>query len=277
MEGSNPGRRRLQLILRRPDKQIDLVEAALAIAWEDLGTIDLDGARQRLDELGMRAQEQLGLHRPVPDQAKQLVDYLHRTEGFQGNTEDYDDPTNSYLPLVLERRVGLPITLALLLLHVGQAIKLPLEPAALPGHFMVRCPTSQGPLFLDLFYGQVLNTAQCRLFLQNQLGYEVPNPERFPRPSHRQVIVRVLRNLKSCYFKREDWTRTLAATERILLIEPDSGDDLRDRGLLRAQVGQLHLALLDLDRYARLSAGAADLDMVRKQAIMLAQVLGRKN
>src|SRR5262249_43545784 len=148
---------------------------------------------------------------------------------FRGDAAVYDDPTTSYLPHVLEQRIGLPITLALVLLHVGWQLGLPFEPAALPAHFMVRLPDPGGALFLDLFYGRVLDNAQCRAFLEKESGYEVPDPDRFPPPSRRQVLARLLRNLKRCHFRREDFRRALLATERIMLLEPTSTDDLRDR------------------------------------------------
>jgi regulator of sirC expression with transglutaminase-like and TPR domain len=123
----------------------------------------------------------------------------------------------------------------------------------------------------------VLNSVQCRAFLHDQLSYEGPDPERLPPPLRRQVLARLLRNLKHSYYRREDWQRALAATERIVLLEPDSADDLRDRGLLRARLGALHLALLDLERYAALEPSAPDQDLIRSRARALAAVLAPRN
>ena len=277
MEAHNPGRRLLMEVVRRRDDQIDLVRAALAIAWEDLGSIDLEEATRTLDALVARTRGQLVAGDSPAEQAERVVDYLHRIEGFLGNTATYDDPALSYLPEVLERRVWLPITLALILLHVGWKLGLPLQPAALPGHFMVRCPDARGALFLDLFYGRVLDSAQCRAFFQHELHYDIPDPERFPPPTHRQVLARLLRNLKRCYVRRKEWERALAATERVLLLDTDSSEDIRDRGILRARLGQLHLALLDLERYALLEPMAADQELLRKRALVLAEQLGQRN
>lgn len=277
MEETNPGRHLLIQVIRRRDDQIDLIRAALAISWEDLGGINLTETTRTLDALVARTRRQLAPGNAPAEQAERIVDYLHRVEGFVGNTAAYDDPANSYLSEVLERRVGLPITLALVLLHIGWQLDLPFQPSALPGHFMVRCPDTRGALFLDLFHGRVFDAAQCRAFLHHQLGYEVPDPAQLPPPLRRQVLARLLRNLKHSYFRREDWRRALTATERILLLDPEAGDDLRDRGLLRARLGKLHLALLDLERYVALDPLAADQDLVRKHALAIVELLGKRN
>jgi regulator of sirC expression with transglutaminase-like and TPR domain len=277
MWAAHPGRRLLLHTVRRPDNQIDLIRAALAIAWEDLGAVDVEQNIRRLDRLAQRAQQRLVVGGPLQEQARQIVAYLYYEEGFSGNTGNYDDPDNSYLPQVIERRVGLPITLALVLLHVGWGLGLPFEPAALPAHFMVRCPSPDGVLFLDLFHGRTLDSEQCRAFLQHQIGHAVTDPLRLPPPSRRQVLARLLRNLKGSYFRREEFEHALAATERILMMEPESGTDLRDRGLLRARLGDLHRALLDLERYAAIEPLAADQQMIRKHARTVADSIALRN
>ena len=278
MATQHPGRRLLIQTVRRRDEQIDLVRAALAIAWEDLGATDIEDSFGRLDALVARTRQQLIGQQSLVEQVKEVVDYLHQVEGFSGPEADrYDEPANSYLPDVIERRIGLPIMLALILLHVGWSLGLPLEPAALPYHFMVRCPTSDGALFLDLFNGNVLDSVECRAFLREQSGHAIADPARFPPPSRKQVLARLLRNLKGSYVQREDFPRALAATERILLMEPDSSSDLRDRGLLHARLGNLHQALHDLERYAAMEPMAGDHELIRKHARTLADSLGQRN
>lgn len=274
---NNPGRQLLLQVVRRRDDQIDLVRAALAISWEDAGSIDLDDVNRALDALVARTRPHLQTGASPERRAEQMVDYLHRIEGFRAHPAAYNDPSSSYLPDVLEHHTGLPILLSLVLLHVGWKLSLPLQPAALPGHFMVRCEGNKGPFFLDLCYGRMLDATACRVFLQTQLGYEVPNPERFPPPPRRLVLARLLRNLKTCYFRLEDWERALAATERIIMLDPESSEDIRDRGVFRARTGRLHLALLDFERYALIEPAAPDLEIIRKRAIALAGALGQRN
>jgi regulator of sirC expression with transglutaminase-like and TPR domain len=274
---NHPGRQLLLQILRRPDPQIDLVRAALAIRWEDQGTIDLDDTGKSLDAILARARRRVAPRASIKVRAEQLVEYLHYVEGFHGEPEAFGEPESSFLPEVLERHVGLPILLSIILLRIGWNLDLPLEPAALPGHFMVRCESESGPLFLDVCYGRVMDTLECRTFLQAQLGYEVPNPERFPTPSRRQVLARLLRNLKVCYFRLEDWERALTATERILLVDPESSEEIRDRGIFRARTGRLHLAMVDFERYALIEPMAPDQDLIRKRAIAVAESLIQRN
>lgn len=279
MGGISPGRRLLLQTIRRRDDQIDLARAALAIAWEDRGAIDIPDALGRLAALVTGARVHYDQHARVTVQARQLLDYLHYHEGFAGAPAVYEenDPANSYLPDVLERRAGLPILLALVLLHVGWQLGLPLEPAGLPGHFMARCGSGEETLFLDLFHGRALASFECRAFLQTQIGHVIPDPAKFPTSSRRQVLARLLRNLKVSYLRRENFAMALAATERILLMEPDASDDLRDRGLLRARLGDLHWALVDLEQYAVMAPMATDRELVRKHARVLAETLGRRN
>ena len=142
---------------------------------------------------------------------------------------------------------------------------------------MVRCASDDDVLFLDLFNGRVLSSIQCRVFLQSQLGYDVPQPERFPPPTTHQVLARLLRNLKRTYSETEEYGLALAATERILLVDPSSTEDVRDRGLLRSRLGDLHQGLWDLEQYAHLEPMAKDLSTVRKYAQTLGDTLGRRN
>jgi regulator of sirC expression with transglutaminase-like and TPR domain len=277
MPSSRQGRHAFIAAVRRLDEEIDLVGAALAIASEDREGVDVERSLRLLEALVERTRRHLASDAPLARRASAVVEYLHGTEGFAGDARTYDDPQNSYLDLVLERHVGLPITLSLVLWHVGTALGLPFEPAALPGHFMVRCADQADTLFLDLFNGQVYSSAGCRAFLQAQLGYDIHDPERFPPPARAEIVARLLRNLKRSYLQREDMWRALAATERILIVDPASTNDLRDRGLLRAKLGDFHRALHDLEQYALLEPMASDLPTIRTYAQTLAAAMKGRN
>lgn len=277
MRHLHPGRQIFIELVRQPEEHIDLIRASLAVACEDRDDVNVEHSLRILDHIVDRISRAIAPGMSLDAQARQVVDYLHHVEGFVGDTNNYDDPSNSYLHMVLERHTGLPITLSLILLHIGQQLGLPFEPSGLPGHFMVRCATSSGVMFLDLFNGHVMTTAQCTAFLRTQLGYEIPNPERFTPPSRHQILTRLLRNLKRTYFQDENFRLALAATERILLVDPNSIEDVRDRGLLHARLGNPHLGLWYLEQYAAFEPMANDLTTVRKYAQALADTLSRRN
>lgn len=277
MRARHPGRQLFLNLVQRPEEQIDLIQASLAVASEDRDDVNVRHSLEMLDHIVERIGHYIEPDMPLADQARRVVEYLHDVEGFGGDASNYDDPSSSYLHLVLERHTGLPITLSLILLHVGQQLGLPFEPSGLPGHFMVRCADSKDVMFLDLFNGRVLDSTQCRSFLETQLGYDVPNPERFPPPSRPQILARLLRNLKRIYFHNENIPLALAATERILLVDPNSTEDVRDRGLLRVRLGDIHRGLWDLERYARLEPMASDITAVRKYVQALADTLRHRN
>jgi regulator of sirC expression with transglutaminase-like and TPR domain len=276
MRHSHPGRQAFIRLIQQSEGQIDLIRAALAVASEDRDDVNVEHSLEILDRIVKRIGQYVEPHLPLADRARQVVEYLHHIEGFAGNASTYNDPASSYLHFVLERHIGLPITLSLILLHVGQQLDLPFEPSGLPGHFMVRCTDLGEVLFLDLYNGHVLTSVQCRSFLETQLGYEVPNPERFPPPSHHQILARLLRNLKRIYFQQENFQLALAATERILLVDPNSTEDVRDRGLLRARLGDLHRGLWDLEQYAQLEPMATDIGTLQKYAQALADTFSRR-
>jgi len=281
MEPSNPARRRFRALMRRPEAQIDLADAALCIAWEDQGTDDPRAALRALDAIAEATRPRIsGLTRP-PNIVGALNGYLFDELGFRGNTWSYSDPENSFLDHVLETRAGLPIALSVIYIEIGRRLGLPIVGLALPGHFLTRYVAPEiGDIYIDPFNrGRLWTRAEC---VQQVAGfYRSVTPGLLEQvmapPTRRAILARMLRNLKSTYIERENFARALAAVERIILVEPDDPQELRDRGLLRARLGQLHSALEDLDRYARLAPSAADLPQIRQQARALAERLAQGN
>jgi regulator of sirC expression with transglutaminase-like and TPR domain len=274
-------RRRFHALLRQPESQLDLAEAALCIAWEDQGAGDPRVALRQLDTIAEAARPLIkGLIRP-PNIVGALNGYLFDELGFRGNTWSYGDPENSFLDHVLEVRAGLPIALALIYIEVGRRLNLPIVGLALPGHFLARYVAPDiGDLFVDPFNGGRLWTrAECETQVAGFYGSATPAliEQVMAPPSKRDILARMLRNLKNTYIERGDIACALAAVERIVLVEPGNIPELRDRGLLRARLGQLHGALEDLDRYARLAPRAADLPQIRQHASDLAKRLAQGN
>jgi regulator of sirC expression with transglutaminase-like and TPR domain len=274
-------RRRLRTLLRLPESQLDLAEAALCIAWEDQDAGEPRAALHRLDAIAEAARPRIrGLSQP-PNIVGALNGYLFDELGFRGNTWNYSDPENSFLDRVLETRAGLPIVLALIYIEVGRRLGLPIVGLALPGHFLTRYVVPEiGDIFVDPFNGGRLWTkAECESQVAGLYGSVTPAliEQVMTPPSKRDILARMLRNLKNTYMERGEIGRALAAVERIILVEPENIPELRDRGLLRARLGQLHRALEDLDRYARLAPTAADLVQIRQHAHRLAERLAQGN
>ena len=274
-------RRRFRTLMRLPENQLDLAEAALCIAWEDQGANDPRAALHQLDTIAEAARPRIrGLVQP-PNIVGALNGYLFDELGFRGNTWSYSDPENSFLDHVLNARAGLPIVLALIYIEVGRRLGLPIVGLALPGHFLARYVAPEiGDLFVDPFNsGRLWTYAECETQVAGFYGSTTPAliAQVMAPPSKRDILGRMLRNLKNTYIERGDVAHALAAVERIMLVEPDNIPELRDRGLLRERLGQLHGALEDLDRYARLAPRAADLPQIRQHARDLAERLAHGN
>ncbi len=279
MSTKNTARQRFAALIRRADDQINLAEAALWVACEDRGTGDPEAAIRELDSLAARVRPHLFDGNHAPGAISAINQVLFDELGFRGNTWAYGDPRNSYLDDVLALRTGIPIALSIVYLEIGWRLGLPLQGVALPGHFIVRYNAPDGPIFVDPFNrGRRWNDEEC--LAQARLFYGSVTPEMLQRmlepPSRRDILTRLLRNLKNSYVERNDDQLALAAVERIMLLDDDPVEH-RDRGLLYARMGQIGAAISDLDDYARLDPQATDLHTVRRQAGARAERLGRRN
>ncbi|MFV9504323.1 MAG: SirB1 family protein [Oscillochloridaceae bacterium umkhey_bin13] len=279
---TSPARRQFAHLIRQPDPQVPLAATALAIAWEDQGGPAPQASLERLEALTRMAAERLGPQAGVAARAALLSAFLFREVGFYGDPGCYDhpDPANSHLDRVLERRTGLPIMLALIYLELGWRLGLPVHGVALPGHFIVRVATPEGDLLLDPFRGGATWTmADCTRQIASFYG--PPSPELvnviMAPPGRGAILVRILRNLKQAYLARDDTARALTAVDRLLMLDRSDPTELRDRGLLRARLGQIHAALEDLEQYARQHPAAADLTEVRSLARELAGQVTPRN
>ncbi len=183
-----------------------------------------------------------------------LSRYLHEEEGFQGNEVDYYDPRNSYLNEVLQLRQGIPISLSMLYIEIGQRCGLPLRGVCTPAHFMVLCHPSHEPLFVDPFHGgDVLTARQCRDRLEQLLGQTGVLRDEDLRPAGiREITVRMLSNLKAIYIAGERWEDALPVQRRLKALLPERASEQRDLGLVYLQAGQPLFALDNLGPYIKL-------------------------
>ena len=232
--------------------RIPLAEAALWIAAEEYPQLDVEAYLDRFDEMAEAARSRLG-SLPVEETIARFNDFLFRELGFTGNTESYEDPRNSFLNEVLDRRTGIPITLSLVYTEVGARLRLPVVGVGFPGHFLVKWVDGRGVL-VDPFFGKVVSREECEQRLQTHHGSEARLDERMLAPAMpREILVRMLRNLKHNYLAGGDLERTLGAVDRILLVSPDEVAELRDRGILFFRLECFSAALHDFERYLTLA------------------------
>lgn len=280
MDPATPARRHFRKIVRQPEDQFDLAEAALCIAWEDQDRDEPAEARAHLDTLVATARQRLRHALEPVDVVTALNGYLFDELQFRGNTWDYNEPANSFLDQVLARRTGLPITLAVVYLEIGWRLHLPVAGLALPGHFLVQYIAPDEIIVIDPFdRGRRWSYADCRAQVERFYGSATASLiERLMEPpTKRAILSRILHNLKAVYLERNAYERALASVERILVLEPYDLQEIRDRGLLRARAGRLHAALLDLDLYFRRAPDARDIPQVRRQALAIATRLKAGN
>jgi regulator of sirC expression with transglutaminase-like and TPR domain len=233
-----------------PDKQVDLARAALLIAATEYPGLDIQEQLGLLDSLASVASRRLGDEREPLASVNILSGYLFDEVGFRGNQDDYYDPRNSFLNEVLARRLGIPITLSLVYIEVGKRLGVPLVGVGMPGHFLVRHRDVRD-LFVDPFYGGILlSEEECAQRMWQATQSAIPWDSRSLAPiGNRQLIARMLRNLKIIYLRQQDYRRALGIINLLLALEPRNLDERRDRGLVRYRLGDHAQALEDLRAY----------------------------
>ncbi len=252
-------RERFIAIAEGPDSAIDLGEAMAVIAAEDQPNLAVVEQLHGLDRLASRLRGSLrGVEEPrakLEALCRGMFDELR----FRGNSEDYYDPKNSYLYHVLDRRLGIPISLSVVLIEVGRRLGMSLEGVSFPVHFLA-CDLDAPGLYVDAFHGgALLDADECRALLERmtagQLSFSAPMLEPC---GTRDVLVRALSNLKAIYVRRRAFGLALAAIDRILLLVPSAVAQLRDRGLLNLHASQFRDAIDDLELYLDVSPRADD-------------------
>ncbi len=264
-------RERFRELARAPEERLDLCEAALWIAAESCAPLDVEAHLRRVDELAEDAARADGGGASTEERARALVSFLHTDQGFRGNANDYYDPRNSYLNEVLERRLGIPISLSILWVGIANRLSLPAAGIAFPGHFLAT--TLEDAVVVDAFHGRVLGPDDCGELLRQNAGPRARFDERMLQPAPaRRVLARVLSNLKQIHVRNQAWDQALRCSERILLLLPDEALELRDRGLLYRALDCFRPALQDLEAFVAL---APDSEEARSLHPVLADLRGR--
>jgi regulator of sirC expression with transglutaminase-like and TPR domain len=260
-----------------PEDALDLALGALLVARVEHPNLSPVHSLRHLDELAAasgvaRVQDPLkALHR--------LREFLFEEEGFKGNADDYYDPRNSCLNDVLERRLGIPITLSLVVMEVGRRVGLDIVGVGLPGHFVVRTQVGTEPVLLDPFdSGAVVTHEQAAALVTRALGRQVALTDAHFAPiGKRQILARVLMNLRGIYCRRGEWDKALAVFDRLLVLDEQSAAHRRDRGTVLVKLGQWHRGAADWERYLQARPEAKDAADVRQQLRRIRQQLATLN
>ncbi len=267
MTTGNSGTRRLFAAnVRRSEERIDLGLAGLLIASEEYPSLVIEDYLERLDQLAAGLAVEVDLESGAQAMARSVGAYMAGEQGFTGDKEDYYDPRNSYLNQALDRRTGIPITLSVVYMEVARRIGLRLLPVSMPGHFLLKLRDTDGDVFIDPFSGgALLDEEGC----QTMFGRIYGEPASFRESmlgavTKRQVISRMLQNLKSIYMERGDFERGLRTVELMTLVAPWDLEQVRDRGLLHYRVGRVKEAIDDLRSFAQHGPPGPELDSVRQ-------------
>jgi regulator of sirC expression with transglutaminase-like and TPR domain len=241
-------RTRFTAIVAPSVPRIPLAEAALWIAAEEYPALDVETYIDRLDEMAEAVRPRLA-SAGAPETITRFNEFVFGELRFGANDEEYDDPRNSFLNDVIDRRVGIPITLSLVYTELCSRLGLPAVGVGFPGHFLVKW-VGPSEVLIDPFYRKVITRAECVERLKSSHGPQARLDEEMLAPATpRQIVVRMLRNLKHNYLGRGDMPRALAAVDRALLVCPDDATELRDRGILYCRLECYAAALRDLERY----------------------------
>jgi regulator of sirC expression with transglutaminase-like and TPR domain len=258
------------------DAGLPLFEAAVSIAQDEYPRLDTQAVLSELDALAQKLRRRIPSDAVAVQRLRWLNRFFFQELGFGGNANDYYDPANSYLNNVLETRRGIPISLALLYIELATQIGLTAHGISFPGHFLVKLRMPQGEIVIDPFTGQSLS----REALEEMLGPFKAHAAGSGRPESplrvllqaapaRDILARMLRNLKEIHRGAEDWGRLLPVTQRLVILLPEEAVERRDRGLAYAALGCDDAAAIDLAAYLERAADAPDRDVV---AVRLAQL-----
>ncbi len=275
---SDPSLRELAREVSRADCDIDLARAALLVARGEYPDLDIGAYFGRLAALAKGAAPARRTADPL-ERLHRLREYLFEELGFTGNAKDYYDPRNSYLNEVLERRLGIPITLSLVLIEVGERLGLQMEGIGLPGHFITGARVGGEQVLLDPFNGGALLTGEaCGDLVARALGRPVElTAEQFVPLTKRQFLGRVLANLKQIYWRRQAWQKVVSVIDRLLVVTPEAAAEWRDRGVAWSRLGEFRRGLADWERYLTDFPNAADHEEVRAELSRVRRSLARLN
>ncbi len=248
----------------REDDAIEIDRGALLIAAEEYPDLWMDEYLDKLEGFAQRVRNLLFKDAGPRETLARLNQVLFEEESFRGDSREYYDPRNSFLNEVIDRRIGIPITLSAVYGEVARRVGFRLQGVSFPGHFLLKHDMEEEEIIIDPFHrGQILTHDDCRARLKDSSQGKIEfHPQLLAGTSPRLMLFRILGNLKSIYVNRREHQRALAAVERMLLLVPDSPPEVRDRGILLSGVGRPLEGVGELARYLRLKPDAGDRERV---------------
>jgi regulator of sirC expression with transglutaminase-like and TPR domain len=264
------------------DDELPLLDTALLIARDEYPALDAAAYSSTIQGYADSLRPTMQRDIDLPAKLTAINRYLFDELGFAGNNQQYDDPRNSYLNEVFDRKLGIPISLAVVQIELMRRLGLPLDGVSFPGHFLVRLPVDDGILVMDPYNkGRPVSAEELKERASSHLGGQSPDDsqllEILAPATHRMILARMLRNLKGLYLERTDWERVARTADRLLKIAPDTAEAWRDRGLAYRELGHAKGAREDLARYLQVAPNAEDEDAVRSILVEVSGTRSRLN
>ena len=266
--------------LVQSDEQFPLLEACVSVAQDEYPDLDVQQVLGDVDQLLARLKRRLPTDAAPLQRLRMLNQFFYRDLNFGGNVNNYYDPDNSYLNAVLRTRRGIPISLAVIWMELAQGLNLQTRGVSFPGHFLVKVNLPKGQVVIDPFVGQSLSREELSERLDpykrhNGLvdDFDVPMGLYLQSARPRDILARLLRNLKEIHKTQSDWQRLLAVQNRLVVLLPQAWSEYRDRGLTHADLGNTGQAVLDLEKYLVCADEAMDIDVIADRVSALRRAL----
>lgn len=268
------------LVGRAEDERIDLLRAALLIARAEYPELKIEPYVAHVESLARRVCMQVPDFGDPNETIAALNRVLFEEEGFRGNREEYYDPRNSFLNDVIDRKLGIPITLSVVYMEVAKRAGLPLFGVGMPGHFMLKHYDPEGrQVLIDAYnHGAIVSAGECQSKLDEiYQGRLELQPEFLVAVGKRQILTRMLNNLKNIYASSRSFRKALPIVDMILAIYPRSPEDVKQRAMLRYTLDDWRGAVEDLEDYLKMSPDASDADEIRETALTIRRGMARLN
>lgn len=277
MSDSGAIRQQFLEMMQRPEADIELARSALLIAAENDPALDVDAAMLQLDDWARALQARIDPSWNSLQRLARLRTFMYEELGFKGDVQGYYSPVNSLLHSVMERRLGIPLTLSIVFMEIGWRIGVPFEGVGFPGHFLVRLAGEPSDLLLDPYdHAASVHEDDCRRMIQMTTGGTVPFDSNMIRSlGKKDMIARLLFNLKVACLKAGDDLGALSAVERLLLLHPNDAPELRDRGLLLYRLDRYRDARSMLEAYLRARPDALDREVIERHLAAISMMVAK--